>query len=78
MSRESANKRKVMFHQKIGFKIILAAVLLVAITSVVLLTTAITVSKKTLTDSTKNNMVSMARAYGEYTTTGFMLSLIHI
>ncbi|MBO4462412.1 MAG: methyl-accepting chemotaxis protein, partial [Lachnospiraceae bacterium] len=74
MSKEkTTNQGKVGFFQKIEFKIILAAVLLVAITATVLLTVAITVSKRTLTDSTKNNMVSMARAYGEYTTTGFML-----
>ena len=73
MSKENIATEKVKFHQRIGFKIVLLAVLLTAFTAAVILVISTTISKKTLVDNTKNDMTTITEAYGQYVSTGFML-----
>ena len=73
MSKENMATEKVSFHQRIGFKIILLAVILTVLSAGIVLVTSTYISKKTLVESTKNDMKTIAEAYGQYVTTGFML-----
>ena len=73
MNKENMATEKVTFVHKIGFKIILLAVLLTAFTSAVITVSSAIISKKTVVQNTKNDMKTIAEAYGQYTSTGFML-----
>lgn len=73
MSKENMATEKVTFVHRIGFKIILLAVLLTAFTSAVITVSSAIISKKTVVQNTKNDMKTIAEAYGQYTSTGFML-----
>lgn len=73
MSKENMETEKVTFVHKIGFKIILLAVLLTAFTSAVITVSSAIISKKTVVQNTKNDIKTIAEAYGQYTSTGFML-----
>ncbi|MBQ1871320.1 MAG: methyl-accepting chemotaxis protein [Lachnospiraceae bacterium] len=73
MSKENMATEKVTFVHRIGFKIILLAVLLTAFTSAVITVSSAIISKKTVVQNTKNDIKTIAEAYGQYTSTGFML-----
>ena len=73
MSKENMATEKVSFHQRIGFKIVLLAIMLTVFTSVVILITSSVISKRTLVQNTKNDMKTITEAYGQYVSTGFML-----
>lgn len=73
MSKKEGTNKGVKLHQRIGFKIILLSVVLTVLASAVLLTVSINKSKNELLENTQNDMLSITKAYGEYTNTGFML-----
>lgn len=73
MNKENMATEKVTFVHRIGFKIILLAVLLTAFTSAVITVSSAIISKKTVVQNTKNDIKTIAEAYGQYTSTGFML-----
>lgn len=73
MGNENMATKKVKMVHRIGFKIILLAVLLTAFTSAVITVSSAIISKKTIVQNTKNDMETIAEAYGQYVSTGFML-----